>query len=172
MNVRPSSHNLMSFDDIFFQVNTRIILLLLLSTASIANSCVVWSQEDSLSTPSSDAIHSVEAFQWLHRIILIKEDIACNKQYAQSLANSKAAIDDRHILWFLICDGEMQTNYAGELDDHFMGNISEDYFVRDDVNVILVGKDGGVKRRTDSLNLDELFALIDSMPMRQSEMNR
>lgn len=36
----------------------------------------------------------------------------------------------------------------------------------------LIGKDGGRKwKQTEPLNLDELFALIDSMPMRQAEMS-
>lgn len=39
--------------------------------------------------------------------------------------------------------------------------------------IILIGKDGGVKKRKTSLmQTDELFGIIDSMPMRQSEMRR
>jgi hypothetical protein len=37
--------------------------------------------------------------------------------------------------------------------------------------VILIGKDGGVKMlREDRVELQEIFDLIDSMPMRQQEM--
>ena len=40
-------------------------------------------------------------------------------------------------------------------------------------SVILVGKDGGVKlERQDRTSLEEIFALIDSMPMLQQEMRR
>jgi len=36
---------------------------------------------------------------------------------------------------------------------------------------VLIGKDGGVKRRwTGKLSVDELFQAIDAMPMRQFEM--
>ena len=39
--------------------------------------------------------------------------------------------------------------------------------------VILVGKDGGVKyKRNADIKLKDIFALIDSMPMRQEEMRR
>jgi putative N-acetylmannosamine-6-phosphate epimerase len=39
--------------------------------------------------------------------------------------------------------------------------------------VILIGKDGGVKKRkTELMTTEELFAIIDSMPMRQSEMRK
>lgn len=39
--------------------------------------------------------------------------------------------------------------------------------------VILIGKDGGVKKRkTELITTEELFGIIDAMPMRQSEMRR
>jgi hypothetical protein len=39
--------------------------------------------------------------------------------------------------------------------------------------VVLVGKDGGEKRRSnDVVAVEELFAQIDAMPMRQSERRR
>ncbi len=42
-----------------------------------------------------------------------------------------------------------------------------------DVSYMLVGKDGGVKNRwNDSLPLEDLFATIDSMPMRRHEMRQ
>ncbi len=42
-----------------------------------------------------------------------------------------------------------------------------------DFEILLVGKDGGVKlRRTNPVAPSEIIALIDTMPMRQSEMRR
>ena len=42
---------------------------------------------------------------------------------------------------------------------------------RPDFEVVLIGKDGGVKARTDDPNaLEDLLALIDTMPMRRTEM--
>jgi hypothetical protein len=39
--------------------------------------------------------------------------------------------------------------------------------------VVLVGKDGGVKlKRNVKVRLEEVFTLIDSMPMRQDEMRQ
>ena len=41
----------------------------------------------------------------------------------------------------------------------------------DGFEVLLVGKDGGVKLRQETpLSVDDLFATIDAMPMRQREM--
>ena len=36
---------------------------------------------------------------------------------------------------------------------------------------ILIGKDGTEKLRKDSMDLDELFEVIDAMPMRQREVS-
>lgn len=39
--------------------------------------------------------------------------------------------------------------------------------------VVLVGKDGGEKHRTDTLLVpEELFAIVDAMPMRRAEIRR
>ena len=40
-------------------------------------------------------------------------------------------------------------------------------------SLILVGKDGGIKLKSgDQVDLTEVFELIDSMPMRQGEMQK
>ncbi|MEO0341702.1 MAG: DUF4174 domain-containing protein, partial [Bacteroidota bacterium] len=44
---------------------------------------------------------------------------------------------------------------------------------KDSFLFILIGKDGGVKLRSTSVvPLDDLFALIDGMPMRRAEIRR
>ena len=41
-----------------------------------------------------------------------------------------------------------------------------------DSGKLLVGKDGGIKeRRTEKFEIEELFAIIDAMPMRIREMH-
>ena len=36
--------------------------------------------------------------------------------------------------------------------------------------LILIGKDGGIKLNSRKISLEEIFSLIDKMPMRQEEM--
>lgn len=43
---------------------------------------------------------------------------------------------------------------------------------RNDSKVILIGKDGGIKLNKPLASHNEIFDLIDSMPMRQSEMRK
>ena len=42
--------------------------------------------------------------------------------------------------------------------------------VRSEDRVLLIGKDGGMKSRESSLDLDAIFRRIDAMPMRKREM--
>jgi len=39
----------------------------------------------------------------------------------------------------------------------------------DEVSVVLIGKDGGIKQRSQGLDVAGIFALIDTMPMRKRE---
>ena len=147
------------------RLSRSILLLILTGFYSL-----VFSVETS-SILTNKTLKSITELKWQHRIILIKEDTSCD-QHIKSLINAKLEINDRHILWFLICNNKLETNYAGTVDSDFVNNISNKFFVNNNDKAILIGKDGGVKRRTESLNLIGLFALIDTMPMRQSEMRR
>ena len=78
-------------------------------------------------------------------------------------------IVDRDILWFILDDNGIATNYTGMVSPEFSSRIREDYFA-DGSKVVLVGKDGGVKYRHKALELPDIFVRIDAMPMRQQEM--
>ena len=147
------------------RLSRSILLLILTGFYSL-----VFSVETS-SILTNKTLKSITELKWQHRIILIKEDTSCD-QHIKSLINAKLEINDRHILWFLICNNKLETNYTGTVDSDFATNISNKFFVSNNDKAILIGKDGGVKRRTESLNLIGFFALIDTMPMRQSEMQR
>lgn len=43
---------------------------------------------------------------------------------------------------------------------------------RPEDRVLLIGKDGGIKSREPSLNLEGIFRRIDAMPMRRQEMRQ
>ena len=61
-----------------------------------------------------------------------------------------------------------------ELDHEMADKLRRNFSVAPgQLTVILVGKDGGVKlRRNEQVNLNEIFLLIDGMPMRREEMRR
>ncbi|MBB5210268.1 DUF4174 domain-containing protein [Microbulbifer hydrolyticus] len=118
---------------------------------------------------SEDApeIEGIEDLQWKNRVILIRS--ADEDVLAQSLNDSVSAIDDRDIVWFILNGAEVTSNYPGKISAKFAANTTGKYSSAG-AKVILIGKDGEVKRAADTLALDVLFATIDAMPMRINEI--
>ena len=116
----------------------------------------------------STLLADLDSLQWKNRIILIDE--AHDKKKALALLEKYTAeINDRDIVWFLLNQARTLTNYPGELSEGFAGNTRERY-MGGQGKVILIGKDGGIKSRLDSVDLEAIFSEIDAMPMRQYEM--
>ena len=114
-------------------------------------------------------------YQWKNRLILAfspsTEDPGY-RAFAKEIAVQAEEVIDRDILVFHILEtgeiklGEssLQTGSGDYLRESF--SISPGRFT-----VLLIGKDGGVKlRREGGVELNEIFSLIDTMPMRQREM--
>jgi hypothetical protein len=114
-------------------------------------------------------------YQWKHRLILAFSPSTEDPEYrafAKEIAVQAEEIIDRDILVFHILEtgeiklGEssLQTGAGDYLRKSF--SVSPGTFT-----VLLIGKDGGVKlQREGGVKLDEIFSLIDTMPMRQREM--
>jgi hypothetical protein len=117
----------------------------------------------------------LEDYRWKHRLILAfspsTEDPGY-RAFAKEIAVQAEEVIDRDLLVFHILEtgeiklGEssLQTGAGDYLRESF--SISPGRFT-----VLLIGKDGGVKlRREGGVELNEIFSLIDTMPMRQREM--
>ena len=114
-------------------------------------------------------------YQWKNRLILVFSPSPEDTEYKaleKDIAVQAEEIIDRDILVFHILEtgeiklGEssLQTGAGEHLRRNF--SISPGAFT-----VLLIGKDGGVKlRRESGVELDEIFSLIDTMPMRQREI--
>jgi monofunctional biosynthetic peptidoglycan transglycosylase len=114
-------------------------------------------------------------YKWRNRLLLVfspSESHSDYKAQKKEIVEQMAEVEDRDLVIFEIFgEGENRvgssiiTNAAGE-------SLREKFGVKpEDHTVILVGKDGGEKlRSTGHVPMEEIFSLIDSMPMRQSEM--
>lgn len=104
-------------------------------------------------------------YRWAYRIIVIDEQLDDSAQLLEALLAKDEALKDRDLLVFwrsgpeLICkNGDQPT--IKDTRNRYSG-------------VVLIGKDGGIKLQRDrSVETQVIFDLIDSMPMRQSEMRR
>ena len=132
---------------------TLLVLLLMMARS-------IYSQDGSELERIGDLI-------WQNRVILVWSDQ--HTYYSQIFTEFSEEIEDRDIVWFVIDDLELATNYAGQISDNFALEMATRYSPQE-AKVQLIGKDGGVKERGESLDVDFLFGQIDRMPMRINEM--
>lgn len=108
-------------------------------------------------------------YQWKNRLILVQA-ASKNGGEIETLRRAEAEVDDRDIVWFVNTGSDVVSNQdvlSSSLESDVKALFEES---RSDERVLLIGKDGGIKSRESSLNLDAIFRRIDAMPMRIREM--
>lgn len=113
-----------------------------------------------MGTSINTSAQNLNDYQWKNRILLVfggdKNEQIVTKQ--QSIFDAKKdELKERDLIVFVNPESKSTTRLRKEKG----------------FEVILIGKDGGVKKRkTELMTTEELFGTIDAMPMRQSEMRR
>lgn len=125
---------------------------------------------------SAEAARLLEELQWRYRPLFIfapHPEAPPYRELQQAIERLRGAIEEREMALIEVFDNgvrwrqrRFQPEVAHELRQRFGVAAGE-------FQLLLVGKDGGVKARKSSGEaLAELFALIDTMPMRRQEMRR
>ena len=133
-------------------------------------SLTVWSPGETLSM-------DLTQFQWKNRLLFIfaeNSSHALFKDLQSQIVAQKAEIDDRDLIVFEVpAQGPTRMNNI-PLDRNEADSIRTHFAIPSNTfSLILVGKDGGIKlKREDRVDLSDVFGLIDSMPMRQREMQQ
>jgi hypothetical protein len=116
-------------------------------------------------------------FQWKNRLLFL---FAPNRSHPlfdvlqKSIATQQAEVTDRDLVIFEILESGTSRLDTSDLDPQVSQSLRDKF----DVNpgqfaLILVGKDGSVKlNRQEQTRLEDIFALIDAMPMRMEEMKK
>jgi hypothetical protein len=113
-------------------------------------------------------MENIAELQWEKRVILAFAD-GDGHDLVEELKAVNAIIKDQHICWFVIDGNAVLSNYEGELGKAFVASAYAAYFDNDGSRVVLIGKDGTVKARQAEMELPDIFALIETMPMRRIE---
>lgn len=125
------------------------------------------------------AMASLDDYQWTHRPVLMFHDgsdeacLICQTGLTGDIAEGLA---DRAIVFIEVTpDGTrswVDSRSGGALDDSAADLQSRFGVAPEDIVFILIGKDGGVKARWETPPSweEDIFPLIDAMPMRQREM--
>lgn len=117
----------------------------------------------------------MKSYMWKNRPLLIFSQSPDNPAYQSVLDTLSTNLDqmtDRHMVIIEVFETGMVRTH-GEPDNRFnAADLREQFSIqKGKLTVVLVGKDGGLKlKKHDRLNLDDIFSLIDQMPMRQQEM--
>ena len=119
----------------------------------------------------------IAQFHWKNRLLFLFAPDSNNpsfKKLHNEIIAQEDEIEDRDLIVFEITEqGPSKMNKTG-LGPQAAEFMRHRFAVpRNTFTIILVGKDGGVKlKRHDPVGLEKIFGLIDSMPMRQNEMQR
>ena len=118
-----------------------------------------------------------EQFKWKNRLLLIFAPDSSHPLFEtlqRDLSTRKHEVDDRDLVVFEILGVGTSKRDSSQLDPHTAASLRKRFDISPKAfSLILVGKDGGVKlRRNDPVKLEEIFRLIDSMPMSQEEMRQ
>ncbi|MBX5181447.1 DUF4174 domain-containing protein [Rhizobium sp. NZLR5] len=118
-------------------------------------------------------VESLAAFQWKNRVFVVfadKGNARAARQENQLLAD-RSALDERDLVVLTISGAGVRPLFGGA--DGLEGEaIRRDLEVAEigEFAAFLVGKDGTVKLKvSEPITAGELFAIIDSMPMRAAE---
>ena len=119
----------------------------------------------------------LEPHKWKHRIILLFAETP-ESDYLQKqeslLESSNAGVEDRDLVTYRIFLEEGKAPGKESLDEKAVRQLRRRFDVPEKgFTFLLVGKDGTEKlRERKVVSIEQLFGLIDQMPMRRAEMRR
>lgn len=146
------------------------ILCLFCLTLAALGSGKVWAEK-------TGDVADLGQYVWKNRLLFLfapSPEAPAYKALSAELRRNSDGVRDRDLLVFrvleqgpsLVGSQEMSPQGAEELRRRFGVG-------RGALTVVLIGKDGGVKlQQSGPVALSDIFGLIDSMPMRQREMQR
>lgn len=119
----------------------------------------------------------LDQFKWKSRLLFLFSPNRTHPPFntlEKSLKAQKPGVADRNLVIFEILESGSSSMDTEHIHPQTAQSLRESFDVSPgQFTVILVGKDGGTKlNRNEETQLEDIFALIDSMPMRQEEMCR
>jgi hypothetical protein len=110
-----------------------------------------------------------ENWQGKRRVLVLYAPAASHPEYVKQLRmldSRKDGLAERDLVQVALTDGETDAEARNYLEKELGVR-------RGEFNLVLVGKDGGVKYRSQqATETAEIFSTIDAMPMRQNEIRQ
>ena len=118
----------------------------------------------------------LENYLWKNRIVILfaphDSSVLLRKQYA-TLKSDFRGLKERDLLLIRVVSDQVEGEEFSRGADEAQ-QLRRQYQIADNAFcVVLIGKDGSEKiRSNDIVSRDELYAVIDAMPMRRQEMKK
>ncbi len=115
---------------------------------------------------------NLKDYKWKNRVVLVisdDKDSDIFKAQVEAVENDEKGLKERKLIIFKILPSKFQLNSDKWVpDSKLYRTYNKD---SDPFKIVLIGLDGGVKLSRDTLiSKNELYDLIDSMPMRSAEL--
>ena len=117
----------------------------------------------------------LKSFEWENRVLVVGGNGSKYQNQFDNLEGNKNEYTERDMVVILINKDESKISYDGlnvlnKLDYESTLSIRK-RFNFDNFNLILIGKDGGVKyNNNEPVKINKIFEIIDKMPMRMKEI--
>ena len=117
----------------------------------------------------------LKSFEWENRVLVVGGNGLKYQNQFDNLEGNKNEYTERDMVVILINKDESKISYDGlnvlnKLDYESTLSIRK-RFNFDNFNLILIGKDGGVKyNNNEPVKINKIFEIIDKMPMRMQEI--
>lgn len=119
---------------------------------------------------------ALSEFKWQNRLLVIfteSENSQTLEKQMKIFEKQAEDLEDRKLMVIHSIPGKHHSIFPNSTDWKNSSLYEKKENKDADYEIILIGLDGGVKlRQNELLKTKKLFALIDSMPMRQAEMRR
>jgi hypothetical protein len=131
----------------------------------------------SQASSKQSAMNPFSDFTWKNRIIVVFADGFNDEYYKkqiQLLRVDTVDLKERNLVVYGVSKKVAKCEYGSKSNNINAKEVRDYYRINDGVpKTILIGKDSGEKQRWYELvSTVQIFGLIDSMPMRQSEIRR
>lgn len=155
--LRPSNSK------IAFLISYAVILLIVLS---------IFGSRDVMSM-----VMDFDQFKWKNRLLFLfasERNDPFFRDLRREISDRKSEVGDRDLVIFEILESGSSRMDTTHIDPRTAASLREHFDIQPKTfMLILLGKDGGIKlKRNDRVKLEEIFSLIDSMPMRKDEMRQ
>jgi hypothetical protein len=125
------------------------------------------------SSESNQLNSGLSELTWSYRIIITELNGTDLPSMLNKLSTQDQALAERKIALFIVTGKQVLRYHAkGKTEATSLIDITQAQNRLRQANTLLIGLDGGTKGVYESLNLRRIFADIDGMPMRRSELGR